>query len=106
MADLSRFEDDRAKARERYTADLRAERQAMREALRSSLGDAHLGLVLTLIVLAAVAEFGDPHAALVVAGVFAAWFALALTFIVALGGRGRNAVGRAYVATFGWAQWF
>jgi hypothetical protein len=106
MADLSRFEGAEDRARERYTADLRAERQAMREALRFSVGEAHVGLVLTLILLAPVAWFGHPHAALITAGVFAAWFALALTFIVALGGRGWNAVGRAYAATFGWAQWF
>ncbi len=106
MTDLSRFEDDEDRARERYTADLRAERRAMREALRSSRGAAHLGLALTVVAVAAVAGFGSPRSALIIAGAVVAWFALVLTFVVALGGRGRNAVVRAYVATFGWAEWF
>jgi hypothetical protein len=41
---------------------------------------------------------------LIVAGCFTAWFILALTIIRVRGGRGGEAVRRAYVATFGWGD--
>ncbi|MFJ2738429.1 hypothetical protein ACIO3O_02055 [Streptomyces sp. NPDC087440] len=89
----------------RYTRDIREERRAVREALRSDLPDAHLGLGVTVIALVAIAIFSGPRWTLIVAGAFTAWFLLALTVIHIGDGRGRDALRRAYVATFGWGGW-
>ncbi|GGJ71896.1 hypothetical protein GCM10012282_80960 [Streptomyces lacrimifluminis] len=43
--------------------------------------------------------------ALIVAGCFTAWFVLALIVVHIRGGRGGEALGRAYVATFWWGDY-
>jgi hypothetical protein len=45
----------------RYTRDMREERHSVREALRSDLPAAHLGLGVTFIVLIVVASFSGPR---------------------------------------------
>lgn len=65
----------------------------------------HIGLTVTIIALIVVSSFSGAPWALVIAGGFTAWFILALTVIHVRGGRGREAVRRAYVATFGWGDY-
>ncbi|MFI5868046.1 hypothetical protein [Streptomyces sp. NPDC051546] len=88
-----------------YTRDMQAERHSVREALRSDLPAAHMGLGATVIVLIVVASFSSPQWTLIVAGAFTAWFLLALAVIHIGSGRGWDAVRRAYIATFGWGNW-
>ncbi|MFJ3706528.1 MULTISPECIES: hypothetical protein [Streptomyces] len=88
-----------------YTRDVQAERHLVREALRSDLPAAHMGLGATAIILILVASFSGPRWTLIVAGAFTAWFLLALTVIHIGSGRGWDAVRRAYIATFGWGNW-
>ncbi|MFD6532526.1 hypothetical protein [Streptomyces sp. NPDC060184] len=103
----SSFEQENAEgaARARYTQDMRQERHAVREALRSDLPAAHLGLGATVIALIVVACFSGPRWTSIIGGGFAAWFLLALTVIRLGGGRGQDAVRRAHIATFGWGNW-
>lgn len=88
-----------------YERVLAEDRRVIREALRSSRGAAHFGLVLTALVLGAVGYFEGPKWPLIIGGVFAVWFALAFVVVRARGGRGWKAIERAYIATFGWAEW-
>ncbi|WP_234351459.1 hypothetical protein [Streptomyces sp. XY413] len=88
-----------------YERVLAEDRRVIREALRTSRGGAHVGLVLTALVLGAVGYFEGPKWPLIIGGVFAVWFALALAVVRSGGGRGWKAIERAYIATFGWAEW-
>ncbi|MFD5141212.1 hypothetical protein ACFWMX_34115 [Streptomyces sp. NPDC058378] len=88
-----------------YERVLAEDRRAIREMLRTSRGGAHFGLVLTALALGAVGYFEGPKWPLVIGGVFAVWFALALGVVRRRGGRGWKAIERAYIATFGWAEW-
>ncbi|MFF3403989.1 hypothetical protein ACFYW6_36515 [Streptomyces sp. NPDC002659] len=90
---------------EAYTRDIRAERQSVREALRSDLPAAHLGLGVMVIALVVVASFVGARWAMIVAGAFTTWFVLALAVIRIGSGRGWDAVRRAYIAMFGWGNW-
>ncbi|MFF9218868.1 hypothetical protein [Streptomyces viridosporus] len=65
----------------------------------------HIGLVVTAIALGVVAHFSGIRWALIVAGCCTAWFLLALAVIHVRGGRGGQALRRAYVATFGWGDY-
>jgi hypothetical protein len=65
----------------------------------------HIGLTVTIIALIVITSLSGPRWTLIVAGSFTAWFILALTLIHIRGGRGREAVRRAYVATFGWGDY-
>ncbi|GAA3919411.1 hypothetical protein GCM10023084_82010 [Streptomyces lacrimifluminis] len=65
----------------------------------------HIGLVVTIIALVIIASFSGPRRTLIVAACFTAWFTLALTVIRIRGGRGGEAIRRAYVATFGWGDY-
>ncbi|MET9993537.1 hypothetical protein ABZ061_28720 [Streptomyces mutabilis] len=71
----------------------------------TDIGGGHIGLAVTIIVLIVVASFSGARWTSIVAGGFTAWFFLALTVIHIRGGRGREAVRRAYVATFGWGDY-
>ncbi|MFF3663595.1 hypothetical protein [Streptomyces olivochromogenes] len=79
----------------------------MTDGSRSStdVGGGHIGLAVTAIALIVIVSFSGPRWTLIVAGFFTAWFILALTFIHIRGGRGTEAVRRAYVATFGWGDY-
>ncbi|MGW0841678.1 hypothetical protein ACWD26_16200 [Streptomyces sp. NPDC002787] len=65
----------------------------------------HIGLVVTITALVVIAGFSGPRWTVIVAGCFTAWFVLALTVIRIRGGRGAEAIRRAYVATFGWGDY-
>ncbi|MFJ4880760.1 hypothetical protein ACIP93_36880 [Streptomyces sp. NPDC088745] len=105
MERSSERENIESAARARYNRDIQQERHALREALRSDLPDAHMGLGVTVIVLIVVATFSGPRWTLIIAGALSAWFLLALAVIHIGSGRGRDAVRRAYLATFGWGNW-
>ncbi|MEV7185396.1 hypothetical protein [Kitasatospora sp. NPDC093102] len=92
-------------ARERYASDLRAERKALREAIRADLPAAHFGLGIVIVASAVVGLFAGPIAGALVAGAFAALFLAALTVMLLLGIRGLDAGRRAYLFAFGWANW-
>ncbi|MFZ3494677.1 hypothetical protein ACODT5_15875 [Streptomyces sp. 5.8] len=88
-----------------YERVLAEDRRVVREALRTSRGGAHFGLALTVLALGALGYFEGPTWPLIVGGVFAVWFVLALAVVRRRGGRGGKAIERAYIATFGWAEW-
>ncbi|MEU1226275.1 hypothetical protein [Streptomyces sp. NPDC005828] len=92
-------------ARERYAADMRAERKALLEVIRADLPAAHLGLGIVIMASAVVGLFAGPIAGALVAGSFAALFLVALAVMLLRGIRGLNAGRRAYLLTFGWANW-
>lgn len=81
------------------------EHRFVREALRSDLPAAHLGLGATLIVMVVVVSFSNLRWLLLICGAFTVWFILALGIIRAGGERGWNLARRAYIATFGWGNW-
>ncbi|MFJ3516199.1 MULTISPECIES: hypothetical protein [unclassified Streptomyces] len=72
---------------------------------RTDVGGGHIGLAVTIIALIVIASFSGPRWTLIVAGCVTAWFILALAVIHIRGGRGGEAVRRAYVATFGWGDY-
>jgi hypothetical protein len=74
------------------------------DSISTDIGGGHIGLVITTIALAVIASCPGSGWTLIVAGCFTAWFILALTIIRVRGGRGGEAVRRAYVATFGWGD--
>lgn len=92
-------------ARERYLSDMRAERKALREAIRADLPAAHLGLGIVTAASAGAGMFAGPIAAARVAGSFAALFLAAWAVMLLRGIRGLDAGRRAYLFTFGWANW-
>ncbi|MFD7715952.1 hypothetical protein [Streptomyces sp. NPDC059814] len=88
-----------------YERVLAEDRRVVREALRSSRGGAHGGLLVTAVALGVVGALAGPKWPLIIGGAMAVWFALALGVVRRRGGRGWKATERAYIATFGWAQW-
>ncbi len=88
-----------------YSRDIKNVRRSVREALRTDLPAAHAGLGVTVVALIVVASFSGLGWALIVSASFTAWFVLALAVIHRGGGRGGDAVRRAYIATFGWGNW-
>ncbi|MET9877376.1 hypothetical protein ABZZ36_22475 [Actinacidiphila glaucinigra] len=92
-------------ARERYEADLRSGRGAVREVLRADRGDAHVGLGAVVVATGIVGVAAGPVVGALVAGVFAAVFLTAFG-VMLLGGRRRaDAADGAYRFAFGWGQW-
>ncbi|MEW1700076.1 hypothetical protein ACIQCR_02620 [Streptomyces sp. NPDC093249] len=77
----------------------------MREMLRVSIGGAHAGLAMTVLIVTLFAAVGGAGWALIVGGAVGFWFTVALVATVGGGRRGRAAVTRAYLLTFGWASW-
>lgn len=71
----------------------------------TDISDGHIGLAVTVIALIVIAVAAGPRVTLIVAGCLTAWFILALIVIYIRGGRGRDALGRAYVATFWWGDY-
>ncbi|MFJ9725999.1 hypothetical protein ACIRP3_24895 [Streptomyces sp. NPDC101209] len=92
-------------ARERYDSDLRAARRRLREFLRADLPSAHLGLGGVVVTGVLVGLFAGPAAGALVAGAFALLFLAALAVMFLRGLRGAEAGRRAYLFTFGWANW-
>ncbi|MGW1537504.1 hypothetical protein [Streptomyces aureus] len=92
-------------ARERYDSDMRATRKAMREVIRADVPTAHLGLGIVVVASEVLSCFGAPVVGVCVGGAFAALFLAAAAVMFLRGVRGRDAWRRAYVFTFGWANW-
>jgi len=92
-------------ARDRYNADMRASRAAIRELFRIELPIAHVGLALVVVVSVVISVIGSQKTGLIIAGVFAALFVIALAVAFLSGRRGWGAVRAAYKFTFGWANW-
>lgn len=92
-------------ARERYDSDMRASRKALRETVRADLPAAHFGLGLVIVASVIVGMLAGPVAGVLVAGAFAALFLVALGVLLLRGPRGLDAGRRAYLFTFGWANW-
>ncbi|WP_438289555.1 hypothetical protein [Streptomyces sp. HUAS TT7] len=84
------------------STEIHAEKQA--EALREELPLAHIGLTVVVIASFIVGAFASLLYGALVAGVFAALFLGALG-IQCLAGFDRESLLRAYLVTFGWANW-
>ncbi|WP_329619572.1 hypothetical protein OG357_02795 [Streptomyces sp. NBC_01255] len=97
-------ENEPEDVRERRFADERARRRARRNSTPIDLRGAHIGVAVVIGALLLLAWFGELLALGVVGGIFLLWFAIALTWVHADGGRGRHAFQRAYGATFGWGD--
>ncbi|MGY6021629.1 hypothetical protein [Streptomyces spinosirectus] len=92
-------------ARERYNSDMRATRKALREVVRADLPAAHFGLGIVVVASVVVGCFAAPVVGALVVGAFAALFLVALAVMFLRGSRGLDARRRAYLFTFGWANW-
>lgn len=92
-------------ARERYEADMRASRAAVRNLFRVEMSSAHMGLVIVVAAAVFVGVVWSPRTGALVGAAFAALFVAALCVALLAGGRGRDAVRAAYKFTFGWADW-
>ncbi|MER5663758.1 hypothetical protein [Streptomyces mirabilis] len=92
-------------ARERYDSDMRTSRKALRETVRADLPAAHFGLGLVIVASVIVGLLAGPVAGVLVAGAFAALFLVVLGVLLLRGLRGLDAGRRAYLFTFGWANW-
>ncbi|MEU6272983.1 hypothetical protein ABZ871_11290 [Streptomyces populi] len=90
---------------ERYDSDMRATRKALREVLRADLPAAHFGLGVVVVASVVVGCFATPVAGVLVAGAFATLSLVALAAMFLRGVRGPDAWRRAYLFTFGWANW-
>jgi hypothetical protein len=73
--------------------------------VRTDIRDGHIGLAVTIIALVVIAIASGPRLVLIVAGSFTVWFVLALIVVLVRGGRGSEAIARAYVATFWWGDY-
>jgi hypothetical protein len=92
-------------ARERYDTDARATRTALREVVRADVPAAHVGLGIVVVASVVVGCFAAPVVGALVVGAFAALFLVALVVVFLRGIRGLDAPRRAYLFTFGWANW-
>jgi hypothetical protein len=80
-------------------------RKALREVIRADLPTAHLSLGIVIIASVIVGLFAGPAVGALVAGAFASLFLVALAVMFLRGIRGLDAGRRAYLFTFGWANW-
>ncbi|MER6442309.1 hypothetical protein ABT275_39165 [Streptomyces sp. NPDC001185] len=84
---------------------MRAARRALREVVRADLPAAHFGLGIVAIATVLVSLGAGPAGGALVAGVFGLLFAGALAAMFLRDVRGPEALRRAYLFTFGWANW-
>ncbi|MEE1806804.1 hypothetical protein [Streptomyces sp. BE133] len=73
--------------------------------IRADLPAAHFGLGIVVVVSAVVGLFAGAIAGALVAGFFAALFLVALAVMLLRDIKGIDAGRRAYLFTFGWANW-
>jgi hypothetical protein len=92
-------------ARERYDSGMRGTRRALRGAIEADMPAAHLGLGVVAVASVLVGLFMGPAAGALMAGAFVPLFLAALLIMFARGVRGADTGRRAYVLTFGWANW-
>lgn len=98
-------EADAAAARERYDSDMRAARGAVREVFRADLPAANFGLGIVIVVSVVVGFAARAAVGAGIGGAFAVLFLATLLVMVLRGLRGEDALRRAYLFTFGWANW-
>ncbi|MGV9340670.1 hypothetical protein [Streptomyces sp. NPDC003688] len=84
---------------------MRSERKALREAIRADLPAAHCGLGIVIVASMIVGLLVGPVTGALVAGAFAVLFLVVLAVMLMRGVRGLDARKRAYLFTFGWANW-
>ncbi|MEU5825468.1 MULTISPECIES: hypothetical protein [Streptomyces] len=99
------FGADPEAARARYRSDTRAARKALREVVRADLPAAHLGLGFVVVASVVAGLFEGAVVGSLVAGFFGAVFLAVLAVVLLRGIRGVDAGRRAYLSTFGWANW-
>ncbi|MER5207584.1 hypothetical protein [Streptomyces sp. NPDC002825] len=92
-------------ARDRYDSDMQSVRKTLREVVRADLPAAHFGLGVVIVASVIVGLLVEPAAGALVVGTFAALFFVALVVMFIRGIRGLDAGRRAYLFTFGWANW-
>ncbi|MGW5232264.1 hypothetical protein ACWEQU_08180 [Streptomyces nodosus] len=92
-------------ARERYASDMRASRKTLRGVIRADLPAAHFGLGIVVVASVVVGLFAGAIAGALVAGFFTALFLVTLAGMLLRGISGMDAGRRAYLFTFGWANW-
>ncbi|MET7276497.1 hypothetical protein ABZS59_35875 [Streptomyces flaveolus] len=73
--------------------------------IRADLPVAHVGLGIVVVASVLLGLFAQPAAGVLVAGAFAALFLAALAVMLLRGIRGLDAARRAYLVSFGWANW-
>lgn len=96
---------DPESARERYASGMQGSRKTLREVIRADLPAAHFGLGIVVVTSVAVGLLVGATAGALVAGFFATVFLVALAIMLLRGIRGVDAGRRAYLFTFGWANW-
>ncbi|NED10836.1 hypothetical protein [Streptomyces sp. SID9124] len=101
-----KFGADTEAARARYRSDMRASRKALRDAVRADLPAAHFGLGIVVVASVVTGLFEGAVVGSLVAGFFGAAFLAFLAVMLLRGIRGVDAGRRAYLSTFGWANWF
>ncbi|MEU6245515.1 hypothetical protein [Streptomyces sp. NPDC047024] len=84
---------------------MRSERKALCEAIRAGLPAAHFGLGIVIAASVIVGLLVGPVTGALVAGAFAVLFLVALAVMFVRGVRGADTGRRAYLFTFGWANW-
>ncbi|WP_244373943.1 hypothetical protein [Streptomyces griseorubiginosus] len=80
-------------------------RKVLREVIRADLRTAHFGLGIVIVASVIMAFLVGPAAGALLAGAFGALFLGALGVMFIRGIRGPDARRRAYLFTFGWANW-
>ncbi|MET9148323.1 hypothetical protein [Streptomyces sp. NPDC004042] len=100
-----RDQEDPERELNAYERILAEDRRVVREMFRVTMGGAHVGLGLLVLAVLLSAGVGGVRWALSAGGAVVAWFAVTLVVVVRRGRRGRDAVARAYLLTFGWAGW-
>ncbi|WP_405759541.1 hypothetical protein [Streptomyces sp. NBC_00073] len=93
-------------ARARYESDIKADRAALRDALRADMPAAHFGLMVVLAVGVVGFFVWGPIVGAAVLSCFAALFLVVFGFVIFRGVHGLDAARRAYLFTFGWGNWF
>ncbi|MFE0106440.1 hypothetical protein [Streptomyces sp. NPDC059009] len=73
--------------------------------LRADLPAAHFGLGIVIVVSVVAGFAGGTVVGACIGGAFAMLFPATLLVMFLRGGRGVDALRRAYLFTFGWANW-
>ena len=103
--ELGGSEADQAAARERYDSDMRVSRRQVRELLRADLPAAHFGLGIVIVASVVAGLAAGAAVGVGIGGAFAVLFLVTLAVTFLRGVRGADALQRAYLFAFGWANW-
>lgn len=91
---------------ESYRDGVSNDRARVRGALRTDRPAADVGLALFIAAAVVLTFLWGAKYALILTIAFGIWFLAALAVIRIGGGKGKDALKRAYIATFGWGNWF